>query len=63
MDYRTPSTDEVAVLTDSEDERDLFVAMKAGAKGYLLKNTALEDLVRSIELLAKGGLIVSARLA
>lgn len=53
----------VAVLTDSEDEQDLFAAMKAGAKGYLLKNTALEDLVRSIELLAKGELIVSARLA
>ncbi len=53
----------VVVLTDSEDEQDLFAAIKAGAKGYLLKNTALEDLVRSIELAARGGLIVSARLA
>jgi DNA-binding NarL/FixJ family response regulator len=53
----------VVILTDSEDEQDLFSAIKGGAKGYLLKNTALEDLVRSIELLARGGLIVSARLA
>jgi len=53
----------VAVLTDSEDEQDLFTAIRAGAKGYLLKNTALEDLVRSIELLARGGLIVSSQLA
>ena len=59
---RLPRT-KVVILTDSEDERDLFEAIKAGAKGYLLKNTALEDLVRSIELLARGGLIVSAQLA
>jgi len=53
----------VVVLTDSENEQDMFAAIKAGAKGYLLKNTALEDLVRSIELLARGGLIVSGHLA
>lgn len=53
----------VVILTDSEEEEDLFNALKAGAKGYLLKSTSVEDLTKSVELLAKGKFIVSDRLA
>jgi len=53
----------VVVLTDSEEEEDLFTAMEAGARGYLVKNAAVEDLTKSVELLAKGRLVISDRLA
>jgi len=49
----------VAVLTDSEEEEKLFSALKAGAKGYFLKNIGLDSLVKSIDLVAKGEIVVS----
>ena len=57
-----PST-KVAMLTDSEDEDKLFSAIKAGARGYLLKNIGIDVLVKSIDLVAEGELIVSPPLA
>jgi len=51
------------VLTVSDDEDDLFSAMKAGAKGYLLKNTELDSLVDAIRLVDKGEVIVSSIMA
>lgn len=53
----------VVILTDSEKEEDLFSAIKAGARGYLLKEIGLDGLTKSVELVAKGEFIVSARLA
>lgn len=35
----------IVVLTVSDDDADLFEALKAGAKGYLLKNMEPDDLV------------------
>ena len=57
-----PNT-KVAILTDSEDEEKLFSALKAGAKGYLLKNIGVDDLMKSIDLIAKGEVIVSPPLS
>ncbi len=57
-----PST-KVAMLTDSEDEEKLFSAIKAGARGYLLKNIGVNVLVKSIDLVAEGEVIVSPPLA
>ena len=53
----------VAVLTDSENERELFSAIESGATGYLQKNTKVEDLVKSIDLIGKGEVVVSPPLA
>ena len=53
----------VAVLTDSKNERELFSAIESGATGYLQKNTKLEDLVKSIDLIGKGEVVVSPPLA
>jgi DNA-binding NarL/FixJ family response regulator len=53
----------VAMLTDSEEEEDLFSALKAGAKGYLLKNIGVDSLVESIDLIARGQIVVSPPLA
>jgi len=49
----------VAMLTDSEDEEDLFSAIEAGATGYLLKDMKVGDLVKSIDLIGKGEIVVS----
>lgn len=39
----------VVVLTASEDDADLFEAIKSGAQGYLLKNLKADDLVSMLE--------------
>jgi len=53
----------VAMLTDSKHEEDLFSAIEAGAKGYLLKDMKVSDLVASIDLIGKGEVVVSPPLA
>lgn len=53
----------ILVLTISEEETDLFSAMKFGAKGYLLKSTDSESLIRAIFHIAQGGAIVSPLMA
>lgn len=53
----------VAVLTDSENEQELFSAIESGATGYLQKDTKVEDLVKSIDLIGKGEVVVSPPLA
>jgi two-component system NarL family response regulator len=50
----------VAVLTSSEDDDDVLAAGKLGIKGYLLKNSSLDELVRAIEALAQGGAYFSS---
>lgn len=49
----------VVMLTDSQNETDLFSAMEAGATGYLLKDMKVGDLVKSIDLIRKGETVVS----
>lgn len=53
----------VAMLTDSKNEEDLFSSIDAGATGYLFKDMKLGDLVKSIDLIAKGEVVVSPPLA
>ena len=44
----------VVILTASEDDADLFEAIKSGAQGYLLKNVASDELFRLLEGVARG---------
>jgi len=53
----------VAMLTDSKYEQTLFSAMDAGATGYLVKDMKVVDLIKSIDLIAKGEVVVSPPLA
>ena len=53
----------VLILTVSDKDEDLFAAIKAGAKGYLLKNAELDDLVTAIKLVARDEAIVSPVMA
>ncbi len=53
----------ILVLTVSENEADLFAAIKFGATGYILKNTEPEELVQGIYHIAQGGVIISPVMA
>ena len=44
----------VVVLTASEDEADLFDAIKSGAQGYLLKNLKRDELFGMLEAVERG---------
>jgi DNA-binding NarL/FixJ family response regulator len=44
----------IVMLTVSEDEEDLFAAIRAGARGYLLKNLEAAQLRSMIEAVARG---------
>ena len=44
----------VLVLTMFEDEDSVFAAMRAGAKGYLLKDSGGEGVVHAIRAVASG---------
>jgi DNA-binding NarL/FixJ family response regulator len=51
---RTP----VLVLTTFPDDDALIAAMRAGARGYLLKDVSLDHLVDAITTLATGGTVI-----
>jgi DNA-binding NarL/FixJ family response regulator len=53
----------VAMLSNSEDEKKLFSALSAGAKGYLLKNIGIDSLVKSVDLIARGEVVISSPLS
>jgi DNA-binding NarL/FixJ family response regulator len=44
----------VVILTASEEDADLFEAIKSGAQGYLFKNLASDELIRLLEGVARG---------
>jgi len=50
----------IVMLTVSEDEGDLFAAVKAGASGYLLKNLRGDELRRMLETVGRGEAALSA---
>ena len=53
----------ILVLTMSEDDDSLFAAMRAGARGYLPKDSDSEDLVRAIHAVAGGDVIFGESIA
>ena len=60
---RTKNTDTpIAMLTTSDDEKDLIEALKNGASGYLLKDMEPDDLVAALKEIIKGETIVAPNL-
>lgn len=53
----------VIMLTISEEDDDLFQAVKYGASGYLLKNTDAKDLIEMLTDLENGEVPISTGLA
>ena len=53
----------IVLLSAYDDEQYLYQAMRAGAKGYLLKQITGEELVRHLERVADGETVIDAGLA
>ena len=53
----------VLVLTMMEDEESVFSAVRAGARGYLLKGARRHDIVRSIQAVGAGEVIFGPGIA
>lgn len=53
----------VVMLTVSDDEQDLFEAIKSGAHGYLLKNMRAAELYDALEGMRRGEAPLPSRLA
>ena len=54
---------DVILLTGSESEEDMLTALKAGARGYVVKDTPFPQLVDSIASVAAGGAALSPIMA
>ena len=59
---RWPST-QVIMLTTSDDENDLYDAVRAGANGYVLKDVPPEEVLAGIRTVRAGGSLVSPTMA
>lgn len=73
MDIRMPEMDGVAatreitrrfpdigviILTTFDDEEYIFEGLRAGARGYLLKDISSEDMADAVRVVAKGGALI-----
>ncbi len=73
MDVRMPEMDGVAatrevaarfpdvgviILTTFEDEEYIFEGLRAGARGYLLKDISSEDMAEAVRVVAGGGALI-----
>ena len=52
--HRTSPQIGILILTIFEDDTSVFPAMRAGARGYLLKNTEQDELLRAIQTIVRG---------
>ena len=59
---RLPNTN-IIVLTHSKAHADLISAVKAGARAYISKDVSLKDLIKTIALVAEGGVVLSHPMA
>jgi DNA-binding NarL/FixJ family response regulator len=51
----------VVLLTSDEDDESLVAALRAGVRGVLLKDAAPAELLRAVELVARGDALLSPR--
>jgi len=56
-------TTRIIVLTVSDEEDDLYGAVKAGANGYLLKEVSIEEVADAVRAVYAGQSLISAALA
>jgi two-component system NarL family response regulator len=53
----------VVVVADADDDADLGGAVRAGARGYLLKDTTADELVEAVRTVASGSSLLSPAMA
>jgi DNA-binding NarL/FixJ family response regulator len=58
----SPST-KILMLTVSDEEDDLYEAIKAGANGYLLKEISVEEVAEAIRAVVQGQSLISPSMA
>ncbi len=56
-------TAKILMLTVSDDEEDLYEAVKAGATGYLLKEISIEEVANAIRAVMSGQSLISPSMA
>ncbi len=56
-------TTKVVMLTASDEEEDLYKALRAGASGYLLKDRAMAEVAVSVRAVASGQAVLSPSMA
>lgn len=62
ISHRFPAV-AIVMLTVSEDDEDVLAALRAGARGYVLKGVAASELTGVLQAVASGGSYVSPALA
>lgn len=53
----------ILMLTMFDDDESVFMAMRAGARGYILKGADQEELLRAVHAVAKGEALFSPSIA
>src|SRR6267143_2091596 len=56
-------TAKILMLTVSDEEEDLYEAIKAGANGYLLKEISIEEVADAIRAVVQGQSLISPSMA
>jgi DNA-binding NarL/FixJ family response regulator len=59
----TSPTTKILMLTVSDEEEDLYEAIKAGANGYLLKEISVEEVAEAIRAVVQGQSLISPSMA
>ena len=60
--YNSGVTTRIILLTMHKNVNYFYKAISVGAKGYLLKETAVQDLVEAVKTVHSGGTFISSRL-
>ncbi len=53
----------IIMLTVSDEEADLYEAVKSGASGYLLKDSSIEEVAQAVRVVAEGQSLISPSMA
>jgi DNA-binding NarL/FixJ family response regulator len=53
----------IVMLTASDEESDLYDAIKSGASGYLLKDASIDEVAEAVRLVADGQSLISPAMA
>ncbi len=56
-------TTKIVMLTASDEEADLYEAVKNGASGYLLKDSSIDEVAQGVRVVADGQSLISPSMA
>ena len=59
---RVPAA-KIIMLTVSDEEADLYEAVKSGASGYLLKDSSIEEVAQAVRVVSEGQSLISPSMA